>query len=192
MNPTALITVAILIGAILGAVAAYIFQRDRSLRLSRRFGREYSRTVAETGSQWKAQAALELRTKRVRQLHIRPLGRSERKHFLDNWRELEGRFFDNPNETLVQADRLISRVMSAEGYPVLDFEQQAADVSVDHAAVVESYREGHRIAVKHAQGCANIEDLRIAMLHYRTFFEELVGPPEQTSPGEPLPATSRQ
>ena len=128
----------------------------------------------------------------MRQLHIRPLGRSERKHFLENWRELEGRFIDNPNETLVQADRLISRVMSAQGYPVLDFEQQAADISVDHAAVVESYREGHRIAVKHAQGCANIEDLRLAMLQYRTFFEDLVGPPEQTSPGEPLPATSRQ
>lgn len=192
MNPTALITVAILMGAILGAVAAYIFQRYRSSRLSRRFGREYSRTIAETGSQWKAEAALELRAKRVRQLQIRPLDRSERKRFLDNWRELEGRFIDTPNETLVQADRLIRRVMSAEGYPVLDFEQQAADVSVDHAAVVESYREGHRIAVKHAQGCANIEDLRLAMLQYRTFFEDLVGPAEPTSPGEPLPATSRQ
>ena len=192
MNPAALITAAILIGAILGAVAACVFQRYRSLRLSRRFGREYSRTIAETGSQWKTHAALELRAKRVRQLHIRPLGRSERKHFLDNWRELEGRLIDNPNETLVQADRLISRAMSAEGYPVLDFEQQAADISVDHAATVESYREGHRIAVKHAQGCANIEDLKLAMLQYRTFFEDLVGPPEQTSPGEPLPATSRQ
>jgi hypothetical protein len=160
--------------------------------LSRRFGREYSRTIAETGSQWKAEAALELRAKRVRQLHIRPLDRLERKHFLDNWRDLERRFIDNPNETLVQADRLISRVMSAAGYPVLDFEQQAADVSVDHAAVVESYREGHRIAVKHAQGCANIEDLKHAMLQYRRFFEDLLGPPEQASPGEPLPATSRQ
>ena len=149
MNPTALITVAILIGAVLGAVAASIFQRYRSLRLSRRFGPEYSRMIAETGNQWKAEAALELRRKRVRQLHIRPLDRSERKHFLDNWRDLERRFIDNPNETLLQADRLISRVMSAEGYPVLDFEQQAADVSVDHTAVVESYREAHRIAVKH-------------------------------------------
>ena len=192
MNPTALITVAILIGAVLGAVAASIFQRYRSLRLSRRFGPEYSRMIAETGNQWKAEAALELRRKRVRQLHIRPLDRSERKHFLDNWRDLERRFIDNPNETLLQADRLISRVMSAEGYPVLDFEQQAADVSVDHTAVVESYREGHRIAVKHAQGCANIEELRVAMLQYRTFFEDLVDPPEQASPGEPLPATSRQ
>ena len=192
MNPTALITVAILTSAILSAVAAYIFQRYRSLRLSRRFGREYSRTIAETGSQRKAEAALELRRKRVRQLHIRPLDRSERKHFLDNWHELEGRFIDNPNETLVLADRLIRRVMSAEGYPVLDFEQQAADVSVDHAAVVESYREGHRIAVKHNQGCASIEDLRLAMLQYLTFFEDLVGPPKPTSPGEPRPATSRQ
>jgi hypothetical protein len=192
MNPTALITVAIIIGAILGAVAAYIFQRYRSLRLSQRFGPEYSRTIAETGSQWKAEAALELRAKRVRQLHVRPLDPSERKQFLDHWRELEGRFVANPNETLVEADRLISRVMSAEGYPVLDFEQQAADVSVDHAAVVESYREGHRIAVKHAQGRANTEDLRLAMLQYRAFFEELVGPPEQTSPQDPLPAASRQ
>ena len=83
MNPAALITAAILIGAILGAVAACVFQRYRSLRLSRRFGREYSRTIAETGSQWKAEAALDLRRKRARQLHIRPLDRSERKHFLD-------------------------------------------------------------------------------------------------------------
>ena len=192
MNTTALIIVAIITAAILGAFLVYVFQRNRSLRLSRRFGSEYSRTIAETGSQWKAESALELRAKRVRQLHVRPLDPAERKHFLDNWRELEGRFIDNPHETLVEADRLISRVRSAEGYPVLDFEQQAADISVDHAAVVENYREGHTIAVKHAQGRADTEDLRLAMLHYRTFIEDLVGQPELTRGGEPLTAATRQ
>ena len=190
MNPTAFILVAMVLGAIFGAGVAYIFQRHRSVRLSRRFGPEHSRTIAETGSQWKAESALELRAKRVRQLHIRPLDPAERKHFWDNWRELEARFIDHPNETLVEADRLIRRVMSTEGYPVLDFEQQAADISVDHAAVVGNYREGHRIAVKLAQGHADTEDLRLAMLQYRTFLEDLVG--ELTPGGEPLTAAARQ
>lgn len=186
MHTTGLIIVAIVIGALLGADVAYLFQRNRSLCLSRRFGPEYSRAIVETGSQRKAESALEFRTKRVRQLHIRPLDPSERKRFLDKWRELERRFIENPNATLVEADRLISRVMSAEGYPALDFEQQAADISVDHATVVENYREGHRIAVKCAQGRADTEDLRLAMLHYRTLFGGLVGVREWTSGGEVL------
>ncbi len=79
---------------------------------------------------------------------------------------------------MIEADRLIGEVMSAEGYPVLDFQQRAADISVDHPRVAENYREGHRIALLHAQGRASTEDLRKAMIHYRTLFDDLVGPQE--------------
>ena len=177
MSTTALIIVAIAIGAMLGADAAYIFERNRSLRLSRRFGPDYSRPIAETGNEWKAESARELRRKSVWQLRVRSLDPSERIHFMDNWRELEARFIDNPNETLVGAGRLINRVMSLEGYPALAFEQQAADISVGHAAVGESHRERHRVAVKQVQGRVDTEDLRLAMLEYRKLFRDLVGEP---------------
>jgi len=107
----------------------------------------------------------------------------ERARFQDEWREIQAQFIDDPNGTLVEADRLIGSVMSAEGYPVADFEQRAADISVDHPIVVENYRGGHRIALKHAQGHASTEDLRQAMLHYRILFEDLLGQPEYTQTG---------
>ena len=118
---------------------------------------------------------------------------SERERFREKWHELEARFVDHPGEAVVEADRLVGRVLSVEGYPVLDFDQQVADVSVNHATVVENYREAHRIAVKNAQGrAADTESLRLAMLQYRTVFEDLAGRPELTSDGEPVAATTRQ
>jgi len=191
MNTSALILVTIIVCGMLGVAVAYVFQRNRSLRLRQRFGPEYPRAIAEAGSQWKAESALEHRAKRVQQLHIRPLDPSEREHFWEKWHELEAKFVDHPGEAVVEADRLVGRVLSVEGYPVLDFDQQVADVSVNHATVVENYREAHRLAVKNAQGRADTESLRVAMLQYRTVFEDLAGRPELTSDEEPLAATTR-
>ena len=168
-----------------------MFQRNRSLRLRLRFGPENPRAIAEAGSQLKAESALEYCAKRVQKLHIRPLDPSEREHFQEKWHELEARFVDHPSDAVVEADRLVGRVLSVEGYPVLDFDQQVADVSVNHATVVENYREAHRLAVKNAQGRADTESLRVAMLQYRTVFEDLAGRPDLTSGEEPLAATTR-
>jgi hypothetical protein len=68
--------------------------------------------------------------------------------------------------------------MSARGYPVGDFEQRAADISVDHPVVLEDYRAAHEIALRQTKGQANTEDLRQAMIHYRALFEDLVGEPK--------------
>src|SRR5215831_13310125 len=177
----ATIAIVLVVGLVIGAGVAYLVQRSRSLRLRERFGPEYSRTVAETGDRWKAESGLEHRAKRVERLHIRTLTTAERSHFLEAWHEIQGRFVDDPNGSLVEADRLIASVMSAEGYPVADFEQRAADISVDHPEVVENYRGGHRVV--EAQDRADTEDLRQGMIHYRTLFEDLLGQPEYTQTG---------
>lgn len=184
MSTTAAVIITAILGLVAGALAFYLMQRSRTQRLRQHFGSEYSRAVAETGDRWQAESALRSRTKRVERLHIRPLDRAERIRFLDAWRGAQARFVDDPDGTLVEADNLIGSVMAAEGYPVGDFEQRAADISVDHPRVVENYRSGHEIAMRQKQGSAQTEDLRQAMLHYRTLFEELVGQPEYTQTGE--------
>lgn len=182
MNATAFVITFIAVMVVVAAVALF-FLVNRSRRLRKRFGPEYTRTVAEAGDRWKAESTLERRTKRVEQLHIRTLTSDERTRFQNAWREVQAQFIDDPNATLVEADRLIGSVMSAEGYPVTDFEQQAADISVDHPVVVENYRGGHQIAMRHAQGHASTEDLRQAMIHFRILFNDLLGQPEYTQTG---------
>jgi hypothetical protein len=183
-TPTvAAIVIALIVGIVIGAIFVYAAQRRRSLRLQERFGPEYSRTVTETGDQWKAESSLGRRVERVRRLHIRPLEPAERTRFLNAWHEIQTRFIDDPNGTLVDADQLIGQVMSTEGYPLQDFDQRAADISVDHPNVVENYRAGHRIALRHAEGRADTEELRRAMIHYRTLFEDLLGHAEYSRMG---------
>ena len=182
MNP-ATIAIVLVVGVIIGVGVAYLFERTRSSRLRERFGSEYSHTVAETGDRWKAESALENRARRVKSFPIRVLTPTERRHFQEAWHGIQGQFVDDPNASFVEADRLIARLMSTRGYPVADFEQRAADISVDHPEVVENYRSGHRIVLKDAQGRADTEDLRQGMIHYRTLFEDLVGQPEYTQTG---------
>jgi hypothetical protein len=180
MNPNTTVTVviALIVGMVIGAVVIYAIQQGRTKRLKERFGPEYSRMVAETGNRSKAEAMLEHRQQRVKELRIRPLNGTERARFQEGWREIQARFVDDPGGALTEADRLLMEVMSAEGYPMQEFDQRAADISVDHPTVIENYREGHQIAVRHGQGRATTEELRKAMIHYRSLFEELVGQPE--------------
>lgn len=90
------------------------------------------------------------------------------------WQSTQAEFVDDPREAAQRADALLGDVMAARGYPVSDFEQRAADLSVDHPLVVQHYRAGHAIALRHEQGEAGTEDLRQAMIHYRSLFDELV------------------
>src|SRR5262249_33225146 len=157
------------------SIAVMFFLRKRSQDLRDRFGPEYTREIEETGDRRKAEAALQHRKKRVEGLHIKALSPTERTQFQETWRLIQAQFIDDPNATLIDADHLIGRVLSAEGYPVADFEQRAADISVDHPIVVENYRRGHKIVQRHAEGRASTEELRQAMLCYKALFDDLLG-----------------
>jgi hypothetical protein len=134
--------------------------------------------LKEDGSRRHAEAGLKERTQRVERLNIRPLAPGDRARFIESWSRVQARFVDGPGGAVTEADQLLRDVMSTRGYPVSDFEQRAADISVDHPLVMENYRTAHAIAVRQTQGQANTEDLRQAMIHYRTLFEDLVGEPE--------------
>jgi hypothetical protein len=174
MNQTLIITV-VAIAAVLIIAALLISRRRRSAHLKDRFGAEYDRTVKAAGDQGKAEAELAEREKRVAKLDIRALEPAEREDFIRRWTEVQARFVDDPPRAVAFADALLGEVMKARGYPVSDFDQRAGDISVDHPKVVEHYRAGHDIAVRHERGEASTEDLRQAMIHYRALFDNLVG-----------------
>jgi hypothetical protein len=157
---------------ILGLVVA---RRRRSERLHDRLGPEYDRTVQAMGGERKARTELQERRKHVEALDIRPLSVSERERYLADWTAVQSKFVDAPGQAIVDADRLIMQVMQTRGYPVSDFDQQAADISVNYPALVSNYRAARELAVKNDQHLADTEELRQAMIHYRSLFEELVG-----------------
>ncbi len=187
MPDTTLIIVAVVIIAILIAAVWWSSMRQRSAKLQEKFGPEYQRTVTEQGDTRKAEDELRDRQKRVSKLDIRPLAADHRRRFNDDWRAVQARFVDDPSSAVRDADTLVGRVMEARGYPVGDFEQRAADVSVDHPTVLEHYRAAHEIALRHAEGQASTEDLRQAMVNYRTLFAELL---EEPRPAATRPDTS--
>jgi len=180
LTTTELVAIIASVVIVVAGIAVLLFVRKRrSERLRNRFGAEYDRTVKEEGNQRHAEAQLEKRAERVESFHVRPLASPDRARFVDAWRGIQARFVDDPAGTVVQADQLLGDVMSTRGYPVTDFEQRAADISVDHPVVLENYRAGHEIALRQAEGKANTEDLRQAMIHYRALFEELAGVPKK-------------
>jgi len=165
----------ILVVALLVAAAWVLSQRKkRSLRLQQRFGQEYIRTVDEFGGRAKAESELKAREKRVEHLSITPLAPSEAARFSQAWNALQGRFVDNPKGVVAQADQLVRELMLARGYPMGDFERRSADISVDHPAVVETYRAAQAIAVRDQRGEANTEELRKAVVHFHALFDELL------------------
>jgi len=172
----ALAAAVILIIAIL--VWLYVQKRRHATAgLREKFGSEYDRAVREHGSERKAQAKLEDREKRVEKLSIRDLDPLERERFSKQWGSVQSRFVDSPNGAVTEADDLVSSLMKARGYPISDFDQRAADISVDHPRVVENYRSAHEIALRVGKNAATTEDLRTAMIHYRSLFDELVQAP---------------
>jgi FtsZ-interacting cell division protein ZipA len=173
MNTTTIIILAIVL--VLIAVAAFFyFRRRRSENLRKQFGPEYKRAVKQYGDQGKAEAELAEREKRVRKLDIRGLTRDEKNQFADNWKKTQARFVDAPSPAVGEADSLVKELMLARRYPVGEFDQRAADISVDHPGVVNNYRNAHEIAERNKSGKATTEDLRQAMVHYRSLFEELL------------------
>ncbi|HZQ40459.1 MAG TPA: hypothetical protein VFA87_06690 [Rhizomicrobium sp.] len=180
-----LIVAAVLIIAAL-VVAGVIYHQQQSRRrhyLRERFGPEYDRLVAATGSSRTAERELEARAQRAAAFHIRTLSAEERAGFTTRWQQVQAEFVDNPKASLSHADDLLGEVMGARGYPVQDFEQRAADLSVDHPVVVQHYHAAHGIALRHRKGETTTEDLRQAMIHYRALFQELVS---DAAPATPL------
>jgi hypothetical protein len=172
MNSTLLIIVAVV--AILAIGGWLLYNKRRSEHLRSRFGSEYDHQVEEVGSRSKAEADLAAREKRVSKLTIRPLSPADQDRFLERWTKVQATFVDDPERSVDYADALLAEVMSARGYPVSDFDQRAGDISVDHPNVVQHYRAGHDIAVRHSRGEASTDELRQALIHYRSLFEELV------------------
>jgi hypothetical protein len=180
MNTTALIIICSVIVIALVAFGAMKFGRKRhSEKLRTKFGSaEYDRALQAGDSRRQAEAGLDKRTDRVESLNIQPLSPGDRARFVENWSKVQARFVDSPGGAVTEADRLLGDVMSTRGYPVSDFEQRAADISVSHPLVVEDYRLAHGIANRQVGGKTSTEELRQAMIHYRTLFDELVGVPE--------------
>jgi len=170
------VVIALAAVVVLAIVVWQALARRRTGQLQEQFGPEYDRTVGTAESKREAEAELQAREERRRELEIRPLPSAARYRYLEAWQGVQSQFVDDPSAAVARADELIQSVMSERGYPVEDFEQRAADVSVDHPQVVENYREGHRLAQSSANGSGSTEDLRQAMRRYRALFDDLVEP----------------
>jgi len=169
-------SIIVLIVAIVGiAIAAWlIIQRERTRKLKTQFGPEYDRVIDQETSAHRAETVLQERKRRVEKYNIRKLTAEERDTFAAKWRATQEHFVDSPRDAVAQADSLVGDAMRIRGYPMSDFEQRAADLSVDQPMVVENYRIAHDIAQRDAQGPASTEDLRKAMQHYRSLFEHVL------------------
>ena len=160
------------------AAAAWLITREQrrkqSHRLRQRFGPEYARVVSERGDRTKAEAELRARERRVERFKLVSLTAEDAAKFNNAWAALQVRFVDNPRGVVVEADRLVRDLMVRRGYPMADFEHRAADISVEHPSVVEAYRCARAIAVRDQAGQASTEELRQAVMYYRTLFDELL------------------
>jgi len=185
----AVIVVAVLV---IVAIVAFYLQRRRSERLRHHFGPEYDRAVAEGGGRRRGETALEQRTERVKKFHIRPLAEEDKARFTEQWDRVQAHFVDAPAGAVAEADQLLGDIMATCGYPMGDFEQRAADISVDHPIVTQNYRAAHDIALRQAKGQASTEDLRRAMIHYRTLFEDLVNERREAIVEDRKPVTSER
>lgn len=176
MDKTIIIIVAaamVAVAAIAAAVWMYL-RKKQTQRLQSRFGPEYDRLAAVEGGRGRAEKTLHEREKRVEKLNLVPLSPEDRDRFAGAWRLEQAGFVDNPQAAVANADSLVTEVMKARGYPMGDFEQQVADISVDHALVVRNYRIAHDIALRDGSGETSTEELRTALLHYRMLFEDLL------------------
>jgi hypothetical protein len=177
-NPEIIAIATVLVLLMVGLAWLYIHnihkRRTVTAGLRQRFGTEYDRTVEIQGSERKGQVKLRDREKRVEKLKIRELDPAERVRFVDEWKSVQSRFVDSPIGAVAEADNLVSFIMQTRGYPVSDFEQSAADISVDHPRVTENYRAAHAIALRVDKSETSTEELRTAIVHYRSLFDELV------------------
>lgn len=178
---TGTIAVIIVVVVVVAAIIAFAAAAARRKRLRQRFGAEYDRAVADAGSRRRAEAELSEREKRVRELDIRPLDPAARDRYAGQWTAIQERFVDSPQNAIAEAQTLIAALMNERGYPTEDTGQIMADLSVDHAATLRNFRTAQDLSARAADGAASTEDMRQAMVHYRTLFRELLGEPAETT-----------
>ena len=177
MNTTYIIIAAVLVVVVIIAVLAMVSaRRRRSEKLQEHFGPEYDHTVQTMGDEKKAQIELDERQKHVKALDIHPLSTSESERYQADWTAVQSKFVDEPGQAITDADHLIMEVMQSRAYPVSDFEQRSADISVNYPTLVSNYRAAREIAIKNQQHQADTEELRQAMIYYRSLFDELLKP----------------
>jgi hypothetical protein len=178
MSTAAIVILVVVLLAVLFAAGWVLGGLARSRRLRNRFGPEYERSVGSADNRRAAERELAAREKRYSQLNLRPLSDSARTRYTEQWVQVQERFVDEPGDSVLDADELIHAAMRDRGYPTDGFEQQAADLSVEHGSVVGHYRDAYHIRVRHERAEATTEDLRQALVHYRTIFRALVSPVE--------------
>jgi hypothetical protein len=167
MDTVVIVIIIVVVVAVAAVAAAFVYQRRRSHQLQQRFGTEYQRTVEASDDRQAAERDLQAREQRRSKLDVTPLTGESAGRYRDEWNTLQQEFVDEPGNAVVQADRLVLRMMRESGYPVDEFDQRVADISVDHPDVAETYREAHRVAVAQAQGQTDTEELRQAVTAYR-------------------------
>ena len=199
MSPTITIVLIIVVLVIIAAIV-YGVQAARRKKLQSTFGPEYDRVVADTGNRTEAEKELREREKRHAELELKELSPESQQRYRAAWEEVQIQFVDNPSEAVGTADELVTRLITERGYPTAEYDERLADLSVEHANTLEHYREAHEISERNAAGEASTEDLRLALVHYRALFADLLGTdPVSTTPGtttsepddEPAPAPRR-
>jgi Fe-S cluster assembly scaffold protein SufB len=192
MSPTATIVLIVVILLVLGAIA-FGLQAMRRRRLQQTFGPEYDRVVADTGNRTEAERELHERTKRHAQLELKPLTAEARAKYSAAWEEVQIRFVDSPKEAVETADELVTRLITDRGYPTGDYDEHLANLSVEHAATLEHYRNAHEISARSKNDEAGTEDLRQALVHYRALFADLLGEDPVAGAGTaPAPRTATE
>ncbi len=175
-NPAVVIGLFVVVLAIVIAIAVAVNKgKRRTTELRQRFGPEYDLAVRENHNKRKAEQRLLARVERVEHLKIRNVTAAERNRYLAEWEAVQTRFIDHPRGAVTEADEMVNALMLTCGYPVGGFEQRAADISVHHARLVDSYRRANAITVRAGKNEATTEELRTAMIHYRALFDELTG-----------------
>src|SRR4051812_10767813 len=199
LSPTEIFVAIVAVAGLVLVIVALVMRasRRRHQELVQRFGPEYERVVDEYGSEKQADRELLARERRIKRLQVHPLRERERAAFLARWNEVQARFFDDPVASVRQAEELIKAVMDATGYELDDFEQRVADLSVEHATVVQHYRAARALLATNlavppgTPGRPDVDELRQAVVHYRALFMDLVSEPELAPRGFFRPAHSR-
>ena len=193
MSPILTIVLIVVVLAII-AVAVYGVQAGRRRKLQSTFGPEYDRVVADTGNRTEAEKELRDREKRHADLELKPLSAQSTARYSAAWEEVQIQFVDNPSEAVATADELVTKLIGERGYPTGDYDDQVSNLSVEHASTLQHYRDAHEISRRSNEGTASTEDLRQALVHYRSLFADLLGsdPVQSISPapvGTPTPVT---
>lgn len=178
MDTRMLVYIAIAVVIVIVGAALLVSRKRRSDQLKQRFGPEYDRAILQHGDARHAETVLADRTKRVEKFAVHPLAGGDRERYAAEWANVQRRFVDDPSMAVTEADKLVTKVMTARGYPMSDFEQRTADISVNYPGVVQNYRSAREIVVRHTQGQSTTEDLRQAMVYFRSLFDELLDSPK--------------